>query len=389
MNSPRPRITPSSLAVQLLIGSTALLSATVQAGATLPFGDGESISLGLGMRSSFTSQSNGAPNGTDRSSDFNLDNLRLYMGANMGQGITATFNTERRSDGSIQVIDGFGEISFSPEFNVRMGRLLPPGDRQNMDGPFYQLAYDFPGTVSNFYAPSNAVGRDDGLAVWGRVADKKLVYGVGAFQGRNHSGATSASSNQSASLLYAGRLAYNFLDPEPTPAYYEGSTYFGGAGTILTATVAGMSQSAGVGDSTTKSDYRAYNLDLFFELPVAGGGALNLLGAYYKYDYSTSAYAVDFSNGNGISPPGKAYLLEAGYLFGDKVGIGRFQPFARYQKYDLDAGGTIKHTDVGLHYVIKGSDARLSAFYVKNDESGVGTTGVGTSAIKLAFQLQF
>ncbi|MDE3010190.1 MAG: porin [Pseudomonadota bacterium] len=389
MKSPCLNIPSSSLRRQLLIASSVLLSLAAQAGTTLPFGDGESISLGLGLRSSFASQSNGAPNGTDRSSDFNLDNLRLYIDASLGQGISATFNTDRRSDGSIQVIDGFGEISFAPGLNVRMGRLLPPGDRQNMDGPFYQLAYDFPGTVSNFYAPSNAVGRDDGVAVWGRVADKKLVYGIGAFQGRNHTSATSTTSNQSANLLYAGRLAYNFLAPEPTPAYYEGSTYFGTAGTILTATVAAMSQSDGVGNSTIKSDYRASNLDLFFELPVAGGGALNLLGAYYKYDYSTAAYTADYSGDNGISPPGKAYLLEGGYLFGNKVGMGRFQPFARYQKYDLDAGGTVKHTDFGVHYVIKGADARLSAFYVKDDQSGTGTTSVSSNAIKLAFQLQF
>ena len=361
-------------------------SPVVQAGATIPFGDGESFSIGIGMRASLSSESNAAPNGTDRSSDFALESLRLYMGASLNPYIKAVVNTERGSDGSMYVLDGYAAFELDPAFNIWAGRLLPPSDRQNLDGPYYQLAYDYPGLVSNFY--SLKTGRDDGVTFWGRVADKKLVYSVGAFQGRNHSaGVGSNTSNQSANLLYAGRLAYNFLTPEPTPGYYEGSSYFGTAGEILTLAVAGMSQSAGVGNTSASSSYQVYDIDAFYELPLAGGAALDLSGAYYKYDYSVAAFAVDATGGAGISAPGKAYLLEGGYLIGEKVGVGRFQPFLRYQKFDHDAGGSGKLTDFGVNYIVKGSDAKFSAFYAHNDESGTGAPSSNT--LKLAFQLQF
>ena len=34
-------------------------------------------------------------------------------------------------------------------------------------------------------------------------------------------------SNQAHNPLFAGRVVYNFWDPEPDPAYYEASTYYG------------------------------------------------------------------------------------------------------------------------------------------------------------------
>ncbi len=33
--------------------------------------------------------------------------------------------------------------------------------------------------------------------------------------------------------MYAGRLTYNFLNPEKNPGYYTSGTYFGTAGDIL------------------------------------------------------------------------------------------------------------------------------------------------------------
>ena len=374
--------------LSLLAGAlaAAVLPLASEAGATIPFGDGESVSLGLAMRGSFASTTDAAPNGTDRSANFSLESVRLLLSASLNPYISGTLNTERNGDGTTRVLEAFASFTLDPAFNIWAGRILPPSDRANMDGPYYAAAFDYPGLVSNYY--SIEAGRDDGVTAWGVVADKKLVYSAGVFQGRNHSaGVASNTSNQKANVLFAGRLAVNFLSPEPAPAYLEGSTYFGGAGNIFTVGLAGMSQSDGVGSTTAHSDYKVYNLDFLYELPIDGGSALDVSGAYYKYDYSVAAFAADVSGGAGIVKPGKADLLEAEYLFGPKVGVGRFQPFARYQKYDYDSGGSAKLSDVGVNYIIKGADAKLSAFYIHDDESNTGTPSSNT--IKVAFQLQF
>jgi len=187
--------------------------------------------------------------------------------------------------------------------------------------------------------------------------------------------------------LYSGRLSVNLLNPEPTPAYLEGNTFFGGAGDIFTVAAAGMSQSDGVGSATNRSDYKVYDLDFLYELAIAGGSAFDLSGAYYKYDYAVSAFNADAAGGAGIGAPGKAYALEAEYLIGQKVGVGKFQPFLRYQKFDYDAGGSTKYTEAGVQYIIKGDDAKLAAFYAHDDESGTGKPSSNT--LKLALQLQF
>lgn len=383
----RLRRSTLQLALLPLFSAAPLLA---QAGGTLNFGDGESLSIGLGMRSSFTSTTDAAPNGSDRSANFSLDSMRLYMGASMNDNIKAVFNTERDSSGKIYVLDAFADFEIDPAFNIWAGRLLPPSDRYNLDGPYYQAAFDYPGVVSNFY--SLETGRDDGVSFWGKLADKKVVYALAMTQGRGHSGGASDSqlANQKASLLYSGRLSVNVLNPEPTPAYLEGSTFFGGAGDIFTVAVAGMSQSDGVGTAANRSDYKVYDIDFLWELPIAGGSAFDLSGAYYKYDYALGAYDAEAAlvgSPAGIVPPGKAYALETEYLIGQKVGIGKFQPFLRYQKYDYDAGGSTKYTEAGVQYIIKGDDAKLAAFYAHDDESGTGKPS--TNTIKLALQLQF
>jgi hypothetical protein len=199
-----------------------LAAGSAIAGGTISFGEDKSISVGFGMRTSYTSIDNGAPNLTSRSSDFNLDSIRLYTSASLNKYIKGTFNTERTATGAlgpndtgtVRVMDAYMQFEMMPEFNIWAGRMLPPSDRANLDGPYYLLAWAYPGVVSNY--PNKAVGRDDGVLMWGKVMDKKVVYSVGAFEGRNRTGVT--TSNQKANLLYAGRVAVNFWDPEPAPA---------------------------------------------------------------------------------------------------------------------------------------------------------------------------
>jgi hypothetical protein len=359
------------------IAATALAAVSLlpvgaaQAGGTITFGEDKSVSLGLGIRSSFSSVENGAPNGS-RSENISLDSFRVYMGGSLNKYIKGTFNFDKSGD-TLTVLDGYAQFEFADEFNVWIGRMLPPGDRANMDGPYYLNTWTYPGVVSNY--PAKFAGRDDGVTVWGKALDKKLVYAGGVFMGHNRA---PGLSNQSGSVLFAGRVAYNILDPEPNPAYYESSTYYGSVD-VLTVAFVFQHQKNGAGTALLAGDFTGWSADVLFEkkFPI---GVITLEGAYYDFDTDGVR---DF---NGLIT-GEGYLAGAAYMFPEKVGWGYIQPFARYQYFDSSLlGPSSNQYDVGAHYVIDGHNARISLSYTSAKGGGALTA---SDQFIVGVQLQF
>jgi len=344
------KILPPRHAALSLACGLAMVSVSVSA-ATIDLGGDASFSIGAGLRTSYNSVEKGAPNGKDYSNDFEVDNARIYLSGRVNKLIGATFNTERTGSDGIRVMDAYAQFEPIPEFNIWLGRMLPASDRANLDGPFYLNVWEYP-FVSNY--PNLAVGRDNGVQVWGKVAENKLTYVAGAFKGHNN---VSGGSNESDSLLYTGRLAYAFWDAEPAPAYYTGSTYYGSKD-ILTVGLVGMFQKNGVGIATKKGDYKAWNIDVLMEKKMGSCGS-GEPGAPACPPFGANANV-------GGQVAGDAYYVTAAYLIPGKVGWGQFQPYVRYQKFSRDVSNKDKsQADFGLNYVIKGHSARLTAVYSK------------------------
>lgn len=359
-------------AVASTIGMAAPMA---QAAGTITFGEDKSVSVGLGIRSTFTSTEDGATNGSSNSNDFALDSVRLYMNASLNKYIKGTFNTEKKADESIGVIDAIAQFEFMPEFNIWAGRMLPASDRSNLNGPYYLLPFSYPGIVSRY--PSRTTGRDDGAAVWGKLLDSRLIYNVGAFEGHNVGTRVGTTPGTSDQPLVAARLQYDFWTPNGAPAFYTGSTTFGAAD-VLSVGVAAQYQKDGAVSATSTGDYTGWNLDGLMEKKV-GPGAVTAEGAYYKYD----------TDGVIKSEDGTAYLLGLGYIFNEVFGWGRFQPHVRYQKFDRDDNPVLaadkKQYDFGLNYVIDGFNAKLAATYSKVEQ----TTGKEVDKFIVGVQLQF
>lgn len=331
-----------------------------QAGGTISMGQDKSISLGLGLKTSYTSFEDEAPSGSDRSSDFNIDSARVYIGASLSKYVKLHLNTEKDADDKVEIMDAFGEFQFMPEFNVQMGRTIIPSDRANLSGGYYLPAWDFAGVGSKAY--SKFVSRDDGALVWGKLMDSKIVYSAGIFQGRKD-----AASNTGDSMLYAGRVAFNVWDPEPAPAYLTGSTYYGAAN-ILTFGLWGQQQDNGIGDAATKDDYSTWGADMLLETKL-GSGVVTFEGGYSDYGWSNAAAVAD----GGINGPGESGLVSLAYLFPQQVGWGKFQPFYRYQVYSPDVGPDQEINDFGLNYLIDGANARVVATYRTDKTDGEET----------------
>lgn len=350
-----------------LAGSALLLTTPMaNAGITLNIDDDRWVKIGAGIRASASVVEDGAPNGTDNSTDFAVQNMRFYLTAQAMKGVQFTFNTEKDSNDNIKLLDAAAKFHINDGLNIWAGRVLIPTDRANLDGPFYQAAFDFP-SVRKY--PAIFAGRDDGIVLWGLANDKKVKYYFGATQGR------SDGPNDSGSLLYSGRLAVSLWDAES--GYFNRSTYHGSKD-ILTFGIGGAYQANGAGtDATNQGDFTAWNADLLLEKKLSNGGVGTLEGAYYTYDLG------------GVSDPtlkaGDSYLMLASYMFPSKVGIGQFQPFARVQNFKYDAGGTMDKNEIGVNYVISGHDALISTVYSNTKETG----SASVATLKVGTQIQF
>jgi hypothetical protein len=343
-----------------VLAATAVSSTSARAGGTITFGEDKSVTVGFGMRSSYASVEDGAPDGTSRSSDFHLDSARLYFGASLTKNIKGMLNTEWDGE-QIRIMDAAGQFAISPELNIWAGRLLSPSDRANMAGPYYSLGGGYWAGVASRYGYNGGIfrGRDDGVVVWGDIADGKLGYSFGAFEGHTfgigsltQSQAGALTNKPSDSLMYAGRLQYDFWDAEP--GYYGTGNYLGGKD-ILAIGIAARTQKNGVLTPAQNGDYTAWNIDFLLEKKLPSG-AVSLEAAYYNYD-----------NGGVIkSEQGKAWSTGVAYIFGETMGMGKLQPFLRYQKFSPDSNIDSKQTDIGANYIIEGYNAQVSATYSKN-----------------------
>lgn len=336
------------------------------------FGPDAWLSVGAGLRASYNSSD--AP-GPDK--DFTLDSARIYVNGQATKTIGFTFNTEIDKDNNgdidrLRMLDAIVRLEFSDIFNIYGGRMLPPSDRANLDGPYYLGTWDYP-FVSAY--PAIFAGRDNGATVWGYGVDKRLYYAAGVFAGctDEHSACHSAATGDSP--LIAGRLNYNFWDRES--GYYTSSDYYGEKEVLAIGLVAQFQSDVTGTIPGAAGDFAAFNIDALMQKRVFGGDVLTLEGAYYHYD-------TDDQLTPGITQ-GESYFILASYLFNHKVGIGKFQPVVRYQNFDKDFAPDAEEWSAGTNYVIKGHDARLSAIYSEYKEEGAETVDKFVAGVQLQF----
>ncbi len=372
------RILGLSVFLAILFPSLTMSPSVVHAGGTIKIDDTHSISIGVGLRTSFDMIKDGAPDGTSRSKDFKLDDARLYVSGQLHELITFEFNTETQQTGpttateSIRVLDAVVKFGFNDYINVWMGRFLPPSDRSNLSGPFYLNAWNFP-FVQQY--PQIFAGRDDGAAIWGMVGKGMFKYQFGAFQGE---GAVPGGPNQKDDLLYAGRLTLNLWDPEP--GYYNSSTYYGAMNVLALGLVA-MTQKDAVGTPADPGTFTGWSADLLVERNLGSIGVPTLEGAYYHYD-----------NDHKV-PQGKGFFVLVSYLLPMKIGTpsfqGQLQPMVRYEKFENNGltTGNNDQIDVGLSYIINGHNARITANYFK-DKDKTSTTTLDINGFQLGLQFQ-
>lgn len=389
----------------LLAGGLLLGAAVANAGGKIAIDDTKWISIGAGARGSFTAMEDNAPNG-DWGTDFNADNARIYINGQIHQYIKFELNTECVFCGNsaleeFVLLDAIAKFEINPMFNIWAGRLLAPAERQELNGPFYSTTYDAyktPFVSSDFSVDFGTGGagvyaRDHGVNVWGAAGPGgALQYVFGVFNGLES--AAGFGPNQDDNLMYAGRVAYNFLSVEKNPGYYTSGTYYGTAGDIFTVAMAFQYQEDGAGSFLNAGDYRALIADVIYEKVLANKGVFTFNGEYKNFDsdYNVAAFA---DPDCFCQFDGDAFSVVGLYMFPQMVGIGKFQPYVRYSEINPDNSADRDEIEGGVNYIIDGHNARVSLFYQHGDIASKGLTnfaptaaGGNIDAVKLAFQLQ-
>lgn len=299
------------------------------------------VTVGAGLRTSYVHTQTDGANDTNR---FPVDSVRLYVNGPITSKVKFMFNTEYNSaDNRVNVLDAVARLEFSPKFNIWAGRVLPPSDRANLAGPYYNSHWNvFTDGIQNGH-PFVFQGRDNGVVYWGDF--KKIKLSAGVFDGPTASGRPE--------VIGAFRAQIHFWDKEE--GYYLNSTYYG-AKKLLT--LAGATQ---VQDGRT-----ATTVDFLLERKLANAGVITIESEYSNYN-RLGGYDARFANSQG------AYGL-VGYILPKEVGPGKIQVLGKYSKADFTQGGPIpsynqKTTEVNVNYLFKEFNGRVMTFFRNVDFS--------------------
>ncbi len=370
----------------LLFGSLlAVTSAPLLAAGKIAIDDTRWVSFGAGIRTSIASADDGAPDGgrSGRSTDFTLENMRLYVSGQITEDFKFYFGTDKMW-GEYGVLDAIVQYEPGDLFNVWVGRMLTPADRIEMNGPFYGLTWGqytvplYPSdndTSNGADGVAGTFGRDEGITVWGSL--DKFQYAIGVFDGY------SAVENQSDAPLYATRLAYNFLSKEANPGYYTSSTYYGKGGDILTLAISGQYQDDGYGTVAKSGSFSGYAIDGLFEKPLSDGAVVTIEGEYKSFDVDTNAAVPVFAMFDG-----DAYFASAAYLLPGNSGSGRYQPYVRYTSNEPSSGKSSSLSELGVNYIISGHNLKLNLNFTSGDANASGAKGNDNDTITFGMQFQ-
>jgi hypothetical protein len=298
------------------------------------------VTVGAGLRTSYVHNSS---KGADDTDTFPLDSIRLYVNGPVTSKIKFMFNTEYNSStNTVNVLDAVARVELHPKFNIWAGRVLPPSDRANLAGPYYNNHWNvYSDGIQNGH-PFIFQGRDNGVVYWGDF--KKVKVSAGAFDGKTATG--------NPDVLGAARVQIHFWDKED--GYYLNSTYYG-AKKLLT--LGGATQ--------VQSGNTATTVDFLLERKLANAGVITLEGEFANYN-SLGGYFSAYKKSSGT------YGLAA-YILPKSFGTGKLQLLAKFAKADFSHGTAAsfnqKTTEINVNYLIKEFNARVQTFYQKTDFS--------------------
>ncbi len=277
--------------------------------------------------------------------DFSIRRAYFYLEGQLAPGLTFfthfggdRFGQEGLDSPGSGVGSGFalrdGWIAYSPfdELKVQAGRMYIPFARASgTESSMALLTLDMPceeGGVRGKPFFYSKVCRDDGVTLWGNLAEGHVQYRFGVFQGQG------GAINPDRNLRTAGRISLSLLDPETS--YYNKGTYLREKKVLSFG--AGFDRQSDLQYQTSGApqDYSAWTIDMFYDQPI-GAGAVTFEGAY-----------LDIQNAPTMADA--SYYYAQGGVLMPKIGkTVEIQPYARFEKINIQNVPDIAYAGGGLN----------------------------------------
>jgi len=315
----------------------------------------------------------GAPNSKSWGKDAFLRRTRILLSGRISDRINFFMETDSPNwgkngvwSGDMFIQDAFLDFTLITEqnminsLNLAVGMILLPFSHHNRQSAASLNTLDYHSSLIKFPSQSHKVWRDSGLEVRGMFFDRHLDIRVGVFNGKYGGENRGVLMNPDDSLRFAGRMQYNFLDPES--GFFYGGNYLG-TKKILSIGLGFDHQSdivfAGEFSAKPVLDYYAAVVDFFLDFPLTQDTELVLQAGCYLYDYGDD---IDYS-GSNAPQTGKAYMLESGIRYKWIEPVFSYEKFV--PKYDSGAGYFLEHLRFGLNFWLQGHTLNLKLEYAQ------------------------
>jgi hypothetical protein len=343
-----------------------LLAGAADARAQLVIKANDDVNFKLGVLGQFQADWLQDSASDDTSQNLFIRRIRLLFGGQVAKNVSffvdtdspnlgKTLSTGKNISPAMTVQDAYGEFRVSDAFTLNAGLAFVPFSRNSLQSAATLLPIDYGANTFAQSGPTQStVGRDTGVQARGYFLEHHLEYRLGAFQG-----ARDAGSHRP--FRYAGRVQFQFLEPEPTGFFYTG-TYLG---TKKIAAVAAAFD--------TQDDYHAYNVDGFVDYPIGPGAVTGQL-AYNRFDGGDLFLTL---------PKENVTLLELGYFVRNLKLTPVFQ-FTNRGVVDTAAGDQTQWS-IGVNYWWAGQNANLKAAYGRIEPRGLATQNEFTIQLQLFY----
>jgi hypothetical protein len=311
------------------------------------------LSLGFLGQVHYSHTDNGDPK-----NDFFLRRGRFILYGQVMDGVKFFVETDNDNAGksgqdvSTDIQDAFVDVRLgNTDHWVEAGLILLPFSFENKTSAAKLLGLDYNSEVIKL--TNTFVWRDYGVEVHGNVGTK-FAYRVGVFDGYDSKENNATNKDPDAGFRYTGHIAFNVVGDVETGWFLTQERF---TGNYLSLGIGGDHQSDATGTNDANGvDSDAWVVDFQSGVGLSDNVHLTVNGAWYNWDSA----AFD----------GDTAFVEAGLLF-DKI-----MPLAKYSFQDPDGGDSVSDYTLGIHYFLKGHNARAGLEYRFGDSDNQALLGL-------------
>jgi len=292
--------------------------------------------------------------------DFYLRRGRLILDGQIMDGVMFFVETDNAKAGkygvnaSTEIQDAFIDVRFADSTHwAKAGLILLPFSLETFSSATSLLGIDYNSETIKF--TNTFVWRDYGISFHGDFGTK-FAYRAGFFDGYD---STTGSKNPDAGLRFTGHVSYAVFGEVETGWFYT-QDKLGKKGNFLTIGAGLDNQDRATLDGASVIDSDAWVLDFQSGFGLGGtqfGAAdLSVNGALYSWDNANFHGATGF--------------VEAGFRVGKTMGT------LKYAAQNPESADDITDITFGLHYFLKGHNARGGVEFRTGDSDDMILVGI-------------